>query len=108
MPNHLLIYVIVALNAGCQVMLIWRLKLERAMKWTFCALSLGVPLLVAVAVRVLVATGVIHARVAEQSGIEHFVTILASALLIAGPLLATGSAVIYQRSKRSERLLQAQ
>jgi len=100
MSNNMLIYLIVALNAACHAMLIWRLKLGRWAKWKYCSLAVGIPLLIAMGMRLMVAVGVMHGRVAEQAGIERLVTSLAGMLLIAGPLMATGAAIIFGRKKR--------
>lgn len=101
MPNNILIYLIVALNAGCQAMLIWRMKLDHYAKWKYCSLTVVIPLLIAMAMRLMVAMGVVHGRVAEQVGIERLVTSLASMLLIAGPLIVTGAAILMKMKIRS-------
>lgn len=98
--NNLSIYLIVLCNALCHAMLIWRLKLDSAAKLRFCALSAGIPLAVMLAMRLLVAVGVVHARVAEQGGWERATTLLGSVLLLAGPFLATGAALMYRRRSR--------
>jgi ribose/xylose/arabinose/galactoside ABC-type transport system permease subunit len=100
MSNNMLIYVIVALNAASHAMLIWRLKLARWAKWKYCSLAVGAPLLIAMVMRLMVAMGIVHGRVAEQMGVERLVTSLASMLLIAGPLMATGAAIMFGRKKR--------
>ncbi|MBJ6727473.1 hypothetical protein [Geomesophilobacter sediminis] len=105
MSNHLFIYLIVALNAACHAILIWRLKLERGSKWRFCLATVGVPAAVALAVRLGVATGILHAHLAEQVGIERIFTSLASMLLIGGPWGVTAAAVL---SRKKEPVLAAQ
>ena len=95
--NHLAIYLVVGLNTLCQVMLIWRLKLAQREKLKFSALSVAIPVVVTMAMRLLVAVGALHLRVAEQVGIEKFVTVAASILLIAGPPMATAAAVLSRR-----------
>jgi ribose/xylose/arabinose/galactoside ABC-type transport system permease subunit len=99
--NHLSIYLIVFLNAATHVMLIWRLKLDKLAKWKFCALTLALPLLIMVAMRLMVGVGLIQGRVAEQGGLERFITALASMLLIAGPFLVTGAAVFFRRKQKA-------
>ena len=99
--NHLSIYLIVGLNAACHIMLIWRLKIDKIAKLKYCAMSVAIPLLVMASMRLMVALGVFHMRLAEQGGIERAFTMLASMLLIAGPLLATGAAVVCYRKNRS-------
>lgn len=100
MPNHLLIYVIVLLNVACQIMLIWRLKLDRAMKLKYCALALAIPTVIAGTIRLLVALGIMHVRLAEQAMLERTVTSLASILLIATPFLVTIMAVVFRRKQK--------
>jgi hypothetical protein len=100
MPNHLLIYVIVLLNVACQIMLIWRLKLDRTIKLKYCALALAIPTVIAVTVRVLVAAGIMHVRLAEQGMLERTITTLASILLIASPFMITIAAVIFRRKQK--------
>jgi hypothetical protein len=97
MPDHLLIYVIVLLNALTQAMLVWRLKQAPAIKWILCCSTVGVPILLAVSMRLLIAQGVIHARLADQSLIEQLITKGSSILLIAGPWLITVAAIIMSR-----------
>jgi len=94
------IYLIVFLNAACHILLIWRFKLDRAAKWKYASLTVAIPLAVMLTVRLMVGIGVIHGRVAEQAGLERFFTTLASVLLIAGPFLATGAAVVFARKNR--------
>ena len=99
--NHLSVYLIVGLNAACHIMLIRRLKLAKIDKLKYCAIAVAIPLLVMGAMRLLVALGAVHERLADQGGIERAFTMLASMLLIAGPLLATGAAVVFYRKNRS-------
>lgn len=103
MPNHLLIYMIVVLSAASQAMLIWRLRLKGTVKWRYCGLTVLVPFFVAMTMRLLVAAGIVHARVAEQVGIERLATTLASILLFAGPLLVTAFAVVRSQTKLYEK-----
>jgi hypothetical protein len=97
MPDHLLIYVIVLLNALTQAMLVWRLKQAPATKWALCCSTFGVPLLLAVSMRVLIAQGFVHARLADQTFVEQLITKGTSILLIAGPWLVTVMAIIMSR-----------
>jgi len=98
--NNLAIYLIVLCNALCHLMLIWRLKLDQGAKVKFCSLALGIPVAVMCVMRLMVALGVVHARLAEQSGPERALTLLASVLLLAGPVFATGAAVLSNRKGR--------
>ncbi|HIJ80075.1 MAG TPA: hypothetical protein HPP76_00030 [Desulfuromonadales bacterium] len=97
MPDHLLIYLIVLLNALSQSMLIWRLKLKHTIKWKFCCSAIAVPLILAGLVRLLIAQGIIHSRISEQSSFEHVVTSGLSMLLIGGPWLVTITAILVNR-----------
>jgi hypothetical protein len=101
MPDHLLIYLIVFLNAFSQSMLIWRLKLERTTKWIFCCAAIAVPLILAGIVRLLIAQGIIHSRISEQSSFEHVLTSGLSMLLIGGPWLVTITAILVKRSLKA-------
>lgn len=108
MPNHSLIYVIVILNAACQAMLIWRLKFERQSKWKYCLLTFAVPLLIALTMRIMVATGAMHAQLSEQALLERAVTSLAGILLIAGPFIVTIAALVLRRKQKIVAALQHQ
>jgi hypothetical protein len=99
--NNLSIYLIVTLNAACHLMLIWRLKLDMRAKVKFCSLAVAIPAIIMTAMRLLVALGVMHLHVADQAGIEKAVTMLASILLLAGPPIATGAAILSRRKSRS-------
>jgi hypothetical protein len=101
MPDHLLIYLIVLLNALTQAMLIWRLKLSPAIKWIFCCSAIAVPILLAVSMRLLIAQGAIHARIADQTFIEQLITKGSSVLLIAGPWLVTIFAIVISKKYRA-------
>jgi hypothetical protein len=101
MSDQIFIYFIVALNALVQLMLIWRLKFPVGGKGKYCALALAIPIVIMLLVRLLVAGGVIHARVADQSTVERFITMGASVLLIAGPWLATLAAILDRKRRRA-------
>lgn len=105
--NQLSVYLIVFLNAATHIMLIWRLRLERTTKLKFSGLAVGIPVAVMMTMRLMVGVGLVHGRVAEQVGIERFLTVLASILLVAGPFVATGTAVVYRRKQRSALAEQA-
>ncbi len=100
MYDHILIYVIVFLNALCQMMLIWRLRRMNGARWLFMGIAVALPLLSVALMRTLVACGAINAHVAEQSRMEHLVTSAMSALLMAGPWLATLAAILFNRSRK--------
>ena len=99
MPNELLIYLIVAMNALVQAILIWRLRFPEGGRWKYVLLALGGPLAILVAMRLLVAGGAIHARVAEQAAWEHWLTLGASALLLVTPWLATLAAILDKKRR---------
>lgn len=100
MSNHLLIYLIVLLNVLCQSMLIWRQKSIGSARWAFLGLAAAIPLGVMGSMRSLIALGIMHGRVVEQSGIEHVITQAMSIMLIAGPWLATLAAVLYKQRQK--------
>jgi hypothetical protein len=100
MPDHVLIYLIVLLNAFCQLMLIWSQKRMGTTRWFFMVFAVLIPLLAAVAMRALVAYGVINGHIAKQSRTEHLITNAMSILLIAGPWIMTLAAVLFNRSKK--------
>lgn len=99
MPDHLLIYVIVVLNALCQLLLIWSLKKLGKKRYPFMAAAILLPLLTALFMRGMVATGIFHGHLADQSQFELIITKVTGAMLVASPWLTTVAAVIY-RSKR--------
>ena len=100
MPNHLLIYVIVILNALCQLMLIWSLKKLGRRRLGYMAFAAALPLTAAVLMRILVYAGLIHGRVAEQTQVEHLLTRAMGIVLIAGPWLTTAAAVLCRRNRK--------
>jgi len=102
MPDHILIYVIVILNALCQIMLIWSLKTLGRRRLGFMAVAAVLPLASALFMRILVYAGLIHGRIAEQSLIEHLLTQAVSILLIAGPWLVTVTAVLYRKNRKAQ------
>ena len=97
LTNNMSIYLIVFLNAACHILLIWRLKLDRAAKWKYSSLTVVIPVAVMLTMRLMVGIGLVHVRVAEQPWFERIFTILGSVLLVAGPFLATGAAVVFFR-----------
>ena len=101
MHDHVLIYVIVALNALCQLMLIWRQKLAAGVKWKYCCLAIAMPVVIMVSMRLMIASGTIHGRVAEQSLVEQYLTKGAGMLLIAGPWLVTLTVLLAKMRERA-------
>lgn len=101
MSDQLLIYLIVALNVACQLMLIWRQKFATGVKWKFCCLAVAVPAVIMVTMRLLIAGGTIHGRIAEQPLVEQYITNGASMLLIAGPWLVTLAAILTKMKNRA-------
>jgi hypothetical protein len=108
MSDELFIYIIVALNALVQLMLIWRLKFLTGGKWKYCVLVVAIPILIMASMRLLVAGGVIHGRVADQSMVERIITMGASVLLMAGPWLVTIAAILDKPRRRALAALNAQ
>lgn len=101
MPDQVLIYMIVMLNALCQLLLIRRLKLSGASKWKYSCLAVAIPAILMVSMRLLIANGAIHGRIADQTFVEQYITKGASILLIAGPWFATIAAIVSKRGQRS-------
>ncbi|HET6319124.1 MAG TPA: hypothetical protein VFG86_21940 [Chloroflexota bacterium] len=88
------------MNALVQVILIWRLRFPTTGdKWKYCLLAVAAPLAVLVAMRLLVAGGVIHARVAEQTMLERWLTVAASVLLLVSPWLVTAAAIMNKKRR---------
>src|SRR5512137_522343 len=102
MYDHILIYVIVLLNALCQTMLIWRLRRMKGTRLLFMGIAVALPLVSVAVMRALVAGGVVNGHVAEQSQMEHLVTSAMSMLLLAGPWLVTLAAILFNRNRKVE------
>jgi hypothetical protein len=94
MSGLTLIYLIVGLNIVVQLMLIGRLKFPPGGRRKYYALAIAIPVLVLLSMRLLVAGGLIHNNVADQTPVEQFVTSTASILLLAGPCLVTLAAIL--------------
>lgn len=101
MSDHILIYLIVLLNALCQIMLIWRLKHIGRSKSVFLFCAVLIPIVAALSMRLLVAKGIIHGHLNEQSRLEHLVTQAMSMLLISGPWLVTISAILSNKNGKA-------
>jgi hypothetical protein len=101
MTDYIFIYLIVALNTTCQLMLIWRQKLEANERRKFCSMAIAIPIIIMVTMRLLIAGGAIHGSVAEQSLVEQYVTKSISILLIAGPWFVTIAAIIAKMKMRT-------
>jgi hypothetical protein len=99
MPDEAFIYLIVALNALLHVILIGRLKFPAGGRWKYQLFALGIPVFVMLTMRLLIAAGMIHVRVADQTPIERFFATAASVALLAGPWLATLAAAIARKRK---------
>jgi hypothetical protein len=99
MPDHVFIYLIVALNMLTQVLLIRSLNFPAGGKRKYYVLAVAIPALVMLSMRLLIALGVINDRVADHSAIEQVITAAASILIIAGPWLVTLAAIFDKRRK---------
>ena len=99
MPDQVFIYLIVALNTLVQLILIRSLNFPDGGKRKYYLLAGAIPVLVMLSMRLLVAGGVIHGRVAEQSAIEQYITAAASILIMAGPWISTLAAILDKRRK---------
>ena len=94
MHDPVFVYLIIALNAALQVMLIGRLKLPPSVKRRHQLAAIAIPILIMLAIRVAIAAGLMHERVDEQSATERSITLAAGMALLAGPVLATVSALV--------------
>jgi len=106
MTDQLFIYLIVALNLTCQLMLIWRQKFTPAVRWKYISSAVAIPLVIMVSMRILIAGGMIHGHLSEQSSVEQYITKAMSILLIAGPWLVTIAAIMLK--VRTRTALQSQ
>ena len=100
MHDELFIYLIVALNALLQVMLIRRLSFPAGGRWKYQSWAVGIPVIVMLGMRLAIMAGTIHGRVADQSSAERLFTTAASIVLIAGPWLVTVAAIVRNRRQR--------
>ncbi len=101
MSDEVLIYLIVALNVLVQLMLLRSLNFPAGERGKYYLFAIGIPLVLMLSMRLLIAGGMIPARVAEQSTVEQFVTLAASVLLIGGPWLVTLAAIVSKKRKRA-------
>jgi hypothetical protein len=108
MNDEIYVYAIVALNILVQATLVWRLKFPAGGRWKYVAAVIAVPLALMAGMRMLVGTGAVHARLAEQSAFEHYLTMLSSVLLVLGPWLVTFAAVVSRRRRAAVRAADAQ
>ncbi len=99
MPDQAFIYLIVALNTCVQLMLIRSLNFPVGGKRKYHLIAVAIPVLVMLSARLLIAVGMIHSRVADQSAIEQHITTAASILLMAGPWLVTLAAIFDKQRK---------
>ena len=97
MPDELFIYLIVALNALTQILLIRSLRFPAGGKQKYYLCAIAIPVLLMLSMRLLIAGGMIHGRVDDQSSIEKIITTVASILLIGGPWLVTLAAILDKR-----------
>jgi hypothetical protein len=93
MSDELSIYFIILLNTSVQLMLIRSLKFPAGGKRKYYLLAVGIPVLVMLSMRLIVAGGLIQGRVADQSRIEQYITAGASILIMAGPWIVTLAAI---------------
>ena len=99
MSDQAFIYLIVALNALVQLMLIRSLNFPAGGKRKYYVFAIAIPVLIMLSTRLLIAGGMVHSRVAEQSAIEQYITAAASILLMAGPWISTLAAILDKRRK---------
>ena len=99
MSNELLIYAVVGLNALVQLTLILRLRFPEGGKWKYGVAVVAAPLLLLLLMRLLVASGVVNARVAEQTLFERVLTQGAGVLLLVSPWIVTTLAVTSKKRR---------
>jgi hypothetical protein len=99
MSDPVFIYLIVALNTFVQLILIRSLNFPAGGKRKYYVFAIAIPVLIMLSTRLLIAVGMIHSRVADQSAIEQFITTAASILLMAGPWLSTLAAILDKQRK---------
>lgn len=100
MHDHIYIYLIVGINVVCQILLIRRQKMPDNRKWLFCSLAIAIPLVLMVSMRLLIAAGLLHAKLADQTSAERLITQIASIMLLAGPWLTSIAAVLFNINRR--------
>ena len=106
MSDQITIYLIVALNIICQIMLIRRQTIAKNIKRNLCFLAAAIPAFIMLTMRVLIVGEIISEQVVEQSSVEQFITKLASILLIAGPWMVTLAAIITKLRNRLRKASQ--
>lgn len=100
MSDELFIYLIVALNIVVQLMLIKSLRFPPGGRKKYYLLAVAIPVATMLSTRLLIAAGLIHGRVAEQSTIEQIFTSAASVILMAAPWFVTLFAIV-DRTRRA-------
>jgi hypothetical protein len=108
MTDELSIYVIVALNIFVQLMLIHSLRFPPGGRRKYYRLAVAIPVATIVSMRLLILAGLLHARVADQSAIERFVTGAASIILMAAPWVVTALAIVNRERRAWIRKLRAE
>ena len=99
MSDEGFIYLIVALNILVQLMLIHSLRFPRGGRRNYYLLAIGIPVTIMLSMRLMVATGAMHLRVAEQSAIEHLATSIAGVILMAAPWFVTFFAIVDKKRR---------
>ena len=99
MSDEGFIYLIVTLNILVQLMLIHSLRFPRGGRRNYYLLAIGIPVTIMLLMRLLIAAGVIHRRVADQSAIEQFVTSAAGVTLMAAPWFVTFFAIVDRKRR---------
>jgi hypothetical protein len=108
MSDEVFIYLIVVLNILVQIMLIHSLRFPPGGRRNYYLCAVAIPVFVMGSTRLLIASGAIHSRVADQSMIEHLFTGAASILLMAGPWFVTLFAILDRRRRAWVKKLRAE
>ena len=108
MSDGLSVYLIVGLNISVQLMLIRSLRFPPGGKRKYYLLALAIPIAIMLAMRLLVASGVMHGRVAEQSLLAQLLTQTAGVVLMASPWLVTAFAIVDRHRREWIKKLRAE
>ena len=108
MSDEVFIYLIVALNIFVQLMLIRSLNFQPGARRKYFLLAIAIPVAIMLSMRLLIAAGVIHRRVADQSTFEQFMTSAASVILIAAPWFVTLFAIVDRKRRAWVKKLRAE
>ena len=108
MSDEGFIYLILALNIVVQLMLIRSLRFPPGGRRKYYLLAVAIPLAIMLSMRLFIAAGAIHSRVADQSTVAQLVTSAAGVLLMASPWLVTMFAIVDKKRSAWIKKLRAE